>query len=365
MKYEDHVLLEFILKARRPVSAKEILAHLTDSVEGYSARASKDGGLKNVQNRLKHIADCDQFRRFIEVTQDGSSLRYKGIKAGRGADTTMSIEHACTLLMSDKHLSELAPTRLFQTLGEYQELIASAEDVVKKHQHNRLQHNRHVSDFLKRVAVMQRGQPLIGADVDNDVLESIASCVIKKKCISLEYNGKRRVLHPFGLVFRQPKIYLLAVDTETLKKNGASRTRPRQFLCNRIKDARVSREPHQVPDEFNADTYAREGRLDLVAYADKDGEGITRSFTLSLRLDGKRSQNMIRDLEEYPLSKNQHIDKEPGSDDYILKASGMRATHSLVEWVMGRVGLVEVLEPKNFRNHIKAQVERMYQQYHN
>lgn len=363
MKYEDHVLLEFILTARRSVSAKEVLMHLKDNIDGYYQSGGKDGGLRNVQNRLKQIAESEHFDRLIRRIPDGRGHRYEAIKAAPDSEPAMSIEQACALLMSDKNLRELAPTRLFQTQGEYQELVSRAEDVVRKHHHGRHLHNNHLSDFLKRVAVMQRGQSLVAADVDENILEAIGSSIIQKRCVSLIYNGKKRVLHPYGLVFRQPKIYLLATDTKSLKSEGPDRVELRQYLCNRISGAQVSKEPHQVPDAFDVDEYVNEGRMEMLAYARKDRDSANRRFTLELRLRSQYSQNMIKDLMEYPLSENQDIEKERGTEDYILKARGMRATHSLVEWVMGRMSQVEVLEPASFRNHIKAQIDAMYRQY--
>ena len=359
MNYDDHVLLEYVLQARQPVSVQDIISHLTSTIDGYAKGKRPTAVVKNIQNRVNRIANCEHFSRLIEVTEDGKKKLYKGIKVARDSETAMKIDEACALLMSDKHLSELAPTRLFQGQDDYQKLIERAESVVKRHQHIQLINNNHVSDFLKRVAVMQRGQRLIGARVDNAVLETISACIVKKKCISLVYNDKPRVLHPFGLVFRQPKICLLAVDTETLRKNGASMVRPHQYLCNRIENARVSRQAHEVPDDFDANDYVRKGRLDVLAYADKGS--VPRSFTLRLRI--KQNGNLIRDLREYPLSTNQRITSEADSKYYILEATGMRATHSLVEWVMGRLGSVEVLAPRSFRNHIKDQVAEMYQLY--
>jgi len=359
MNYDDHVLLEYILNARQPVSVKDILSHLMSSIDGYAEGKKPVNVVKNIQNRVKSIEKCEHFSRLIEVTVKGKTKLYKGVRVSSDTDTAMKIDEACALLMSDKHLSELAPTRLFQGQDEYQNLIERADAVVRKHQHTQLIHNNHVSDFLKRVAVMQRGQSLIGARVDNTVLETISACILKKKCISLEYNDKRRVLHPFGLVFRQPKIYLLAVDTETLRMQGAGRVRPRQYLCNRIHNAKISPQAHEVPDNFDADDYVNKGRLDVLAYADKDSG--PRSFTLKLRI--RQSGNLVKDLREYPLSANQRITNQPDSNYFTLEAAGMRATHSLVEWIMGRLDRVEVISPKHFREHIKDQVAGMYQLY--
>jgi len=361
VKYEEYKALEFVLAARKPVSPKDVLAYLNESVEGFSGRQGADGGLKNTQNWLKNFTDDENFSRMIEVTINGVGKRYKGVGASKEINTEMGVEQACSLLMSDKHLSALAPTRLFQSQDEYRELINRAEAVVAKHQKFRIQNRKNVGDFMKRITVMQRGQRLIGADVDDEVLECIASCILQQRCINLTYHDKKRVLHPFGVVFRQPKIYLLAVDTETLINQGRSKVRPRQWLCNRIEKASMSREAHQVPEEFDVDEYVNQGRLDVRAYLDPADE--PRSFSLKLRIDGVGTERLVRDLREYPLSDHQQLDHDLKTGSYILTVPGMRATHSLMEWLLGRMSQVEVLLPHRLREHMIEKVDAMHRLY--
>ena len=360
MKYEDHIFLEYILQARTPVAARDVLKHLANTVEGFEVRQGADGGLRKIQQRLKALAECDDFSRLIEVVSDGKSNRYKGIRSPGGREPTMGIEQACSLLMSDKHLSALAPTRLFQSQNEYQDLIARAQTALSKHEKTRLRLGENMGDFVKRVTVLQRGQNLVAAPIQDGVLECIASCIVKRRCINFTYNNEQRVLHPFGLVFRQPKIYLLAVDTKSLKKQGASKVRPRQWLCNRMSNVSVSKQQHQVPHDFDINVYVEKGRLDMRAFDCSSEE--SRSFTLKLRIHGQ-ADNLIRDLKEHPLSEHQQILPDTENDAHILTASGMRATHSLVEWVMGRMERVEVILPLRLRKHVMEKVDAMHSLY--
>jgi len=362
VKYDEYKALEFILAARFPVSTKDVLHHLNETIDGFSARQGKDGGLKNTQNWLKNFANDEHFSRMIEVVEDGSGKTYKGVESSKLQKPEMGIEQACSLLMSDKHLSALAPTRLFQSQQEYRDLINRAEAVVAKHQRFRIRNRKNVGDFMNRITVMQRGQRLIGAPVDHRVLECIATCILQQRCINLTYHKKKRILHPFGIVFRQPKIYLLAVDTETLMSQGRSRIRPRQWLCNRIEEASVSREPHQVPEDFNVDDYVNEGYLDVRALQDRPDE--PSKFTLKLRFPAVDNERLIRDICEYPLSVDQRLERESLSDSFVLTIPDMRATHSLIEWLMGRMDQVEVLLPLRLREYIMEKVDAMHGLYY-
>ena len=67
MKYEEYVLLEYVLSARDPVTAEDVLEHLVNSVDGFGDRQGQDGGKRNVQQRLKSLVECENFSRLIEA----------------------------------------------------------------------------------------------------------------------------------------------------------------------------------------------------------------------------------------------------------------------------------------------------------
>jgi hypothetical protein len=71
----------------------------------------------------------------------------------------------------------------------------------------------------------------------------------------------------------------------------------------------------------------------------------------------------LQDLQEFPLSMKQSLEKEPGTDNYILSAPGTRATHQLTEWIVGRLQRVEVLAPLGLRAYIADQIEAVHRLY--
>jgi hypothetical protein len=123
----------------------------------------------------------------------------------------------------------------------------------------------------------------------------------------------------------------------------------------------VSDKTNRVPDNFDATGFVDSGGMDVATGEESLPK---RRFNLILRvIDGTRD-NLLQDLEEFPLSREQTIRKERGADNHILIAPGMRASHQLVEWIVGRLDRVEVIEPKSLRNHVIERIAAVQSLYH-
>ena len=72
---------------------------------------------------------------------------------------------------------------------------------------------------------------------------------------------------------------------------------------------------------------------------------------------------MLSDLEEFPLSEQQEILREAGTDHYLLAARRIRGTHQLIEWIMGRVERIEVVAPVSLRDYIMERLDAMQTRY--
>jgi predicted DNA-binding transcriptional regulator YafY len=160
-------------------------------------------------------------------------------------------------------------------------------------------------------------------------------------------------------VLRSPKIYLLAVDDHVMRKRRPEVLTPALFLCARISEAEVSERPNLVPAGFSADAFVADGGLEDEA---ADWGLPSRRFTLELRLFSG-DDNLLADLEAFPLSPDQQIEKERGTGHYRLTAPRMRGTHQLVEWILGRVERVEVLAPSSLRSYIVERLEATLARY--
>jgi hypothetical protein len=181
------------------------------------------------------------------------------------------------------------------------------------------------------------------------------------KCLELKYKGQQRLLHPYGIVLRGPKIYLLAVDDRAQSRVPRKELHPAQYFCVRMSNVEISKWSNQAPADFDADKFIARGGLETESHHEA---GLPkRGFTLKLRVFDGASDNLLQDLEEFPLSRTQTIKKEKGTSNHILTAPGIRASHQLTEWIVGRLDRVEVLAPVKLRTYIADQLAATQQRY--
>jgi predicted DNA-binding transcriptional regulator YafY len=146
-----------------------------------------------------------------------------------------------------------------------------------------------------------------------------------------------------------------------MRKKGPGNIRISQYLCNRIESPAVTSKPNRVPKNFSTRKFIRAGKMAVEVRELK--ELAQSTFTLKLRFYNG-DDNLRLDLEEFPLVANkQAIEDEPGTGNFVLTAPGVRAYYHLVDWILGRMDRVEVLEPISLRNYVRDRIEKMHQRY--
>jgi len=363
MAAKDRLFAQFTmlnyLKGSRDRSVQEILEHLQQNTDWGRAQlraGAGDFGLRNVQNWLKDIQGSREFATQIQYRVDPSNRRqhlYSWIGPTVG-NRIMPIEEACLVLMAEKFLEEAIPADFYD--AALQDLFLAARARLKEYEKLPKPQRKRVKDYLKRIAIEQRGQTLVETHVPYEVLGPLSRAILEGKRVDCRYRGEARELHPFAIILRSPKIYLLAVDDHVIRKMRPADLIPAQFLCARITGVTVSDKPNLVPDDFNADTFIDQVGLDRDA---DDWGGSERGFKLVLRIHDGDSDNLLNDLQEFPLSKDQTIEKEMGSNHYLLTAKRVRGTHQLIEWILGRVDRIEVVAPVNLRQYIVERLDAM------
>jgi predicted DNA-binding transcriptional regulator YafY len=360
--FAQFTMLNF-LKGSRDRTVQEIHEHLQHNTKWGRAQlrdGAGDLGLRNVQNWLKDIRTSPEFATQIVHRVDPHNRRqdlYSSTTPTVGK-RIMPIEEACLVLMAEKFLQAAIPADFID--AALQDLFLAARARLKEHEKAPKQKRTRVREYLKRIAIEQRGQTLVERSVPYDVLGPLSRAILEGKRIECRYRDEKRELHPFGIVLRSPKIYLLAVDDYVLRRRRPEDVTPALFLCARIRDAKVSERTNLVPDDFNADTFIEHGGLD----GDADDWGLgDRGFKLVLRVFDGDCDNLLSDLEEFPLSKDQEIIREEGTGHYLLSARRMRGTHQLIEWVMGRVERIEVVAPVALRHYIMERIDAMQVRY--
>ena len=359
-------LLNYLKGSRGPRTVREILSHLQNNTNWGRAQlvsGPEDRGLRNLQNWLRDIRESAEFGQQIDWKEDPDNrkqFRYKSRLPVAG-NRDMSIEEACTILMAEKLLDVLLPADFYD--ASLRDLFRTAKAVLEKYEKRPKHAKRMVSAYLKRIAIAQRGQYLVQRAVPYDVLGVISKSMLDGKCLELRYKGRQRVLHPYGIVLRGPKIYLLAVDDRALSTVPQKELNPAHYFCVRMSNVEISERSNQVPEDFDADKYIARGGLETESHHET---GLPkRGFTLTLRVFDGEKDNLLQDLTEFPLSTTQTIDKEKGTSNHILTASGMRASHQLTEWIVGRLDRVEVLAPVKLRHYIADEIAATHQLYAN
>ncbi len=361
--YAQLSVLNYLKGSRDARTVKEVLGHLHNNTNWGREQLESgppDQGLRNVQNWLRALRESVEFGQKIEWEPDPENrkqFRYKSRMPVPGG-TEMPIEEACTILMAEKLLDVLLPADFYD--ASLQDLFRTARDVLRKYDARPKHARRQVKAYLDRVVIADRGQSLVRDRVPYDVLGVISKAMLDGKCVSARYRGEERLLHPYGLVLRGPKVYLLAVDDHAVRNVPPADLKPYQFLCVRLQGAQVSDRNNRVPDGFDVTRFVASGGIDVETSA----EGLpTRAFTLKLRVIDREIDNLLQDLKEFPLSLKQEIRKERGTSNHILTAPGMRASHQLIEWIVGRLDRVEVVEPKSLREHVAERIASVHSIY--
>lgn len=369
MAAKDRLFAQFTmlnyLQGSRDRTVQEILDHLQHNTrwgrQQLGHRGPGDVGMRNVQNWLKEIRDSEEFQTQISYRRDPDDARkilYSSTAPTVGA-RILPIEEACLILMAEKFLQAAIPAD-FMDSG-LQELFRAARKRLEEYDAIPKQHRKRIKDYLNRIAIEQRGQTLVEHEVPYDVLAPLSRAILEGKRIDCRYRGKRRELHPFAIVLKSPKVYLLAADDHRIRKSRPENVRPAQFLCVRMTDVSVSDRPNLVPDSFNAEKYIAQRGLDVEAH--DVGDLPAGGFKLVLRLFDADKDNLLADLEEFPLSASQEIAPEKGTGNYLLEARRMRATRQLIEWIVGRLDRVEVVAPQSLRAHVVSTVDAMRARY--
>jgi hypothetical protein len=357
-------MLNYLKGSHGARTVREILSHLQNNTNWGRAQLVEgpdDKGLRNLQNWLRDIRESAEFGQQIDWEEDPDNrkqFRYKSRLPVVG-NREMPIEEACMVLMTDKLLDVLVPADFYD--ASLQDLFRAARKVLEKYEQRPKHAKRMVSAYLKRIAIAQRGQDLVQRTVPYGVLGTISKAMLDGKCIDLRYKGRQRQLHPYGIVVRGPKIYLLAVDQRAYSTAASRDVKPAHYLCVRMTDADVSERRNKVPEDFDADKYIAKGGLEAVSHHEA---GLpARGFTLKLRILDGESDNLLQDIEEFPLSLSQVIEKEKGTKNHILAAKGMRASHQLTEWIVGRLDRVEVLAPTRLRHYFAGRIASLNELY--
>ena len=368
-------LLAYLYRSTQARSVQQILHHLlTHSSWGQDqlARHSQDQGLRTVQLWLKQLRESSEFGGFVDAVPDPANRKRLLYQASGGPmiKAPMPIEEALLVALAEEHLKLVVPDELRATCLDA--IFTQARTTISQYEARLSSDRLAIGQYLKSVAVHPRGQVLLPRKSPCTAFALISSALLHKRCISMTYAGRQRLLHPCAIVVRSPKLYLIACeDASTLPPSNAgsslsidSALEPKVYQFQSMQSISVRSKRSNI-DGFNLQQFIDEQRLE-VPLLPPPGTLAPRNIRLILHVYPPTtglSDPLINDLRAYPLAIDQQLTLSENESFHILCIDEMVPTESLAVWILGRHDCVEVISPHWLRQLIRQRITAMHQRY--
>jgi hypothetical protein len=150
--------------------------------------------------------------------------------------------------------------------------------------------------------------------------------------------------------------------------------------CSRFKRLAATTLKNRVPDDFEVNRFIASGGLEIPLPLEPTGDpaadlpghdqaGFLRT-QVRFRVFRIHSDNLLQDLNDHPLSDRQKIEHEVAGDTgpagettVVVTIPDMLISRSLVDWMVGRLDRLEVLEPHCLRDYLISRLEAMLGRY--
>ena len=298
--YAKRMVLDKIRGSTNWISSSELKAYIERHCR-WAEYGTENARSRTIDNWLKALRkEAVENQEFESEHQPGKGYRYRA-----GRRDKLSLETANLVLLAERLLQPFLPREHVES--GLQSLFQAADAKLREYEKKCGRNGDAVGALLERITVDQRGQRLGGADAASAIVPVVTEAILKRKCIEAGYQGCERRLHPYGLLFRDPKFYLLAVDDQVLRDAGGriEDLEPEKFQCSRFDHAEVSTVINLVPHEFALTSWLRENYKGVPIRGLKHLE--SGPMTLELRLFVNASSALVQDLRKHPIFSTQRI----------------------------------------------------------
>jgi len=370
-------LLAYLYRSSQARSIQQILHHLlTHSSWGHDQLAghSRDQGLRTVQLWLKQLRESSEFGGFVDAVPDPANRKRLLYQASGGPmiKAPMPIEEALLVALAEKHLKLVVPDELRATCLDA--IFTQARKTISQYEVRLSRDQLAIGQYLKSVAVHPRGQELLPLKSNYTAFAVISSALLHKRCISMTYAGRQRLLHPCAIVVRSPKLYLIAcedactlptLNSESISKpdsDSARKPKAYQFQC--MQSISVRTKGSNV-DGFDLQQFIDEQRLE-VPLLPPPGTSAPGNMSLVLHVYSSPTgpgDALIDDLRAYPLAIDQQLTLSGDQSFHVMSIDSIVPTESLVSWILGRHDRVEVVSPCWLRQLIRQRIAAMQRRY--
>jgi predicted DNA-binding transcriptional regulator YafY len=251
---------------------------------------------------------------------------------------TMDGNMALTFQMVDYFLKNIFPPSVLNQLKPYFDSSKNVLNAIDDHGY---------SHWQEKVRILPRTQPLIPANINENVIVVIYEALFKGRQVRVRYRTRSGDevgydIHPLGLIFRESVVYLVATIWDYQD--------PRHLALHRFKQCKLLDEEVAIPAGFNLDDYLSAGSFE---YGENENETIKLK---ALFFDGAGHH-----LLETPLSEDQK--NSVLGDGQLQVEATVKDSAQIRWWLMGFGDGVEVLEPGELREEFTEIAENLLEIY--
>ena len=193
-----------------------------------------------------------------------------------------------------------------------------------------------------RVRVINRGLGGQRPAIDADVLETVTEALLREYQCKLTYQARNWpepeeiVVQPFGLIFRDPNIYLIGTI--------GGREGVRQLVLHRATNGELVEAPVERPEDFDLDLYIHSGAMGILKS--------NKPVYLRLRCDRPALNHLV----ESPLGFDQLT--EDIDDSTFEMSVTVGDTQDLRWWLVAQAVHCDILEPVWLRSEIEETLSK-------
>lgn len=313
-------MLKLVPFEPQSVTAQELVTKL--AAEGFNV------SVRSVQRDLEKL--CASFP--LQSDERSRPFRwYFGKDANLSIIPSIDSSTALTFELARAYLGPVLPPRTLQKLQPHFEVAQTA-----------LQRQSELARWPSRVRVISRGLGARPPQIDADVLEVVTEALLTDSQCRLTYQGRRWsepqdiTVHPVGLVFRSPNVYLIC--------SVEGREGIRQLVLHRATSSELLPLPAERPADFDLDDYINSGNMGLL-FSDT-------AIKLRLRCD----KPMLNHLLESPLADDQEV-QELDEKHFELIAT-LSDTQDLRWWLTAQASHLDILEPEWLREEVSNELAK-------
>lgn len=325
------MMLKMLPRAPRRIDTGSIQDHLR--TEGFEV------SLRTIQRDLQSLSvvfplECDERDKPFGWywMRDAESYDLPG----------MDSQTALTFRLVEDFLANLLPRH---TLNHLTPHFKKANNVLDNLQ------RKNLKDWLKKVYIVPRGQPLTPTEVSDTVLDVVYEAMLEDKQFHAVYHprrykseGKKETVEynvsPLGLVFRNAVICLVCTINEYQDI--------RQLALQRVGEATLLDDPVKPSDDFDLEEYVQQGKF-----------GVTLSES-KIKIDLLFQKDAAIHLSETPIDKSQKLKEKDGK---VRVKATIPNTQELRWWILGFGNNVEVIGPPDLRQEIQQIISDMHTIY--